>query len=181
MLGLIAGCSASRASSAVVRHDAWVREQGGVIPGAKGLVYQQRVRTAVARLKGGSLSGAPVRVLNCDDAAAYAWPDGSIFATRGLVDLLSEDELAAALAHEMGHLISDGWMQPPVALSGRPAATDCEMRADDMACVLLRNSGMDAETLSRALQRVAGTMDRQDPCRRSLAARIARLGSDRQR
>src|SRR5712671_4733615 len=118
MMGLVAGCSASRAPRAMTLHDAWVRQQGGLISGAKALTYQQRVQTSVARLRGGSLSGARVQVLDCDAAAAYAWPDRSIFATRGLVDLLADDELAAALAHEMGHLISDGWMQPPVALRG---------------------------------------------------------------
>jgi len=44
------------------------------------------------------------KVLNMKDANAFAVPGGTIYATRGLLDLVKSDsELAAVLAHEVGH------------------------------------------------------------------------------
>jgi Zn-dependent protease with chaperone function len=183
-LGLGTGCTMQRASSGASRHDVhdvWVRWHGGVLALENGSAYQKRVEAAVVCLKGASSGTACVQVLDTSDAAAYAWPDGSIFASRGLVDLLSDDELAAALAHEMGHLIDDGWLRSPVALSGHPATADCEMRADDVACALLRGAGLGEQTLARTLRRVSGTLEGSDPCRPLLAARIARLEASARR
>jgi len=44
-------------------------------------------------------------VLDTDEINAFACPGGVIFITRGMLDLAqSEDELAAVLAHEIGHV-----------------------------------------------------------------------------
>src|SRR5947209_7009762 len=78
-----------------------------------------------------------VRVLASNRPCAYAWPDGDIFVTRGLVSLLGEDELAAVLAHEMGHLLGGGRRATasgdPHALAG---SGDVEEQADAGACDL---------------------------------------------
>ena len=49
-----------------------------------------------------------VQVLHSETLAAYRWPDGHIDATRGLADRLSDQELTAAGARELGYLIDDG-------------------------------------------------------------------------
>jgi predicted Zn-dependent protease len=74
--------------------------------------------------------------------AAFAWPDGSVLVTRDLVDLLDDDQLAAALAHEIGHLIDGGHLaKTPAALAGRPADDEPERRADRTGCALLAAHG----------------------------------------
>jgi predicted Zn-dependent protease len=45
-------------------------------------------------------------VLNSEIVNAFALPDGSIYVTRGLLDVLpGEDQVAAVLAHEIGHVV----------------------------------------------------------------------------
>jgi hypothetical protein len=47
--------------------------------------------------------------------------------SRALVDLIADDELAAALGHELGHLLDRGNLPaPPVALRGGSAGDDLE-------------------------------------------------------
>ena len=43
-------------------------------------------------------------VLDSPDLNAFALPGGYVYVTRGLLDKLDESELAALLAHELGHL-----------------------------------------------------------------------------
>ncbi|HDP95243.1 MAG TPA: peptidase M48 [Candidatus Aminicenantes bacterium] len=46
-------------------------------------------------------------MLDTDEVNAFAAPSGIIFVTRGLVEVCEdEDELAAALAHEVSHIVS---------------------------------------------------------------------------
>lgn len=45
------------------------------------------------------------KILQSDDVNAFALPGGFVYLTRGLVEFVQrEDELAAALAHEIGHI-----------------------------------------------------------------------------
>ena len=85
--------------------------------------------------------------------SANAWPDGSIFVSTGLMDLLDDDELTAAIAHEMGHL--------PVSADGRPAPSlaegrrlDIEERADAAGFALLRRAHLSPAAMARALRKV---------------------------
>jgi Zn-dependent protease with chaperone function len=51
------------------------------------------------------------------EVGAWAWADGHIRVSRALVDLLDDNELAAALSHELGHLLDRGDLpDPPVSL-----------------------------------------------------------------
>jgi predicted Zn-dependent protease len=46
------------------------------------------------------------RVVNLSDVNAFALPGGSIYVHRGLIERVqSEDELAAVMAHEIGHVV----------------------------------------------------------------------------
>lgn len=54
-----------------------------------------------------TFGGYHFAVLDSKEINAMACPGGIIFVTKGLVDLMtSEDELAAVLAHEIGHIIN---------------------------------------------------------------------------
>jgi len=142
---------------------AWADRQGGLAtdPGAD----QARAAAALDRLRGLAPTGGnlSVRVLVADRACAYAWPDGTVFVTQGLLRLLSDDELAAAVAHEVAHLSGIGPAgdapAAPVALEGMSGlATDHEARADAIACDLLDRAGLTPSSLARALGKV-----RDDP------------------
>lgn len=71
---------------------------------------QSGIETVVARLA--RASNRPdihysVTILNSSSVNAFALPGGYIYATRGLLALANDaDELAAVLAHEMGHVSS---------------------------------------------------------------------------
>lgn len=96
-----------------------------------------------------------------DALGAWSWPDGRIRVSRALVDALDDDELRAALAHEIGHLLDAGTVAGGTsALAGGPAssghdAAGIETRADALACGLLRAGGADAAALPRMLRTVA--------------------------
>src|SRR5436853_124813 len=79
------------------------------VAGAGGVVtdgHQDRAEAAVARLTAGDPQlRVKVHVLATDAVCAFAWPNRTIYVTRGLMDRADDDVLAAALAHEMGHLL----------------------------------------------------------------------------
>jgi len=92
---------------------------------------------------------------------AWSWPDGRIRASRALVDLLDDDELAAALAHEVGHLVDGGHIAgEPAALSGIRGTPGSEARADVLGCRILVELGRRPETLPRMLRTVAAGLAR---------------------
>ena len=48
-----------------------------------------------------------IRVVNSKEVDSLAFPGGAIYINRGLIEITSnEDELAAILAHEMGHVVA---------------------------------------------------------------------------
>jgi len=67
--------------------------------------YLTEVGMAVARMSHRPDMPYSFRVVNAPYANAYAFPGGSIAVTRGILARLeSEDELAALLGHEIGHV-----------------------------------------------------------------------------
>src|SRR5262249_17752321 len=96
-----------------------------------------------------ALQGSPPKGL-----CTGAWPDGRIEVSRALVDRLDEEELAAALAHELGHLLEGGHLPvgtaglddgPPLGLRGAAGADEAEARADRIGCALLARRGIRCE------------------------------------
>lgn len=84
--------------------------------------------------------------------AAWSWGDGRIVVTNGLVDLLSDDELAAVLAHELGHIYLAHPSTPgkaPFALRGN--GIEEERLADAAAVRLLRQVSIPPAALRSAL------------------------------
>jgi Zn-dependent protease with chaperone function len=61
---------------------------------------------------------------------AWAWPGGRIEVSRALIDRLDDEQLAAALAHELGHLLDGGHLHGDQRMLRRAAevASACTPR-----------------------------------------------------
>jgi len=170
LFAALAGCAATRPSPYVVANDA---------ADASRVARLERLGQEVAA----SLDHASdVRFATSsrDGFGAWSWPDGRIRVSRRLVDLLDDDELRAALAHEVGHLIDGGHVAGgPLALSGSSGKAGLEQRADLVGCRLLRARGAPAGALPRMLRRVAEQLesasepDDPDPAQLRLRAAAA--------
>lgn len=134
----------------------WIARQGGLCTESTA-----RADAALSRLTDASHgNGLRIATLAGQSPVAYAWPDGSIFVSRGLLALLDDEELTAAIAHEVGHLMSDGHFRSAASLGGRPAARpaiagrDIESRADAAGVELLRRRGLAPQSMQRMLVKV---------------------------
>jgi predicted Zn-dependent protease len=114
-------------------------------------------------------------VLNSDVPAGYSWPDGRICVTRGLLDTLGDVELAAAIAHELGHLLNGGHLHGVAALNGAAASNDQEEAADDAGVRLLIECGLPPTAMPRMLQRVKDSALTPAHCAPDLERRADRL------
>lgn len=142
---------------------AWSLRHGGVLAPEDAARAYARAESALARIAPAcDCAHLVVRVLDQDEAAAFAFRDGSLFVTRELTELLDEGELAAAIAHEVGHLTGQGDHLPD---------REAEQLADRIGADVLRASGLPPESMTRMLRRLAAA----DPRDESLTARIAAL------
>ena len=165
--GLAGGCAdASRPL------DRWVEQEGGLIPGDAQARVERVVRPLTAMCSSHQVT---VRVLASGTPCAYGWPDGRVFLTRGLLDLLDDEELAAAVAHELGHLLEDGHLHGPVALQGGCGTLDKEERADLRGCTLLEAAGLPPWAMAQSLRKVARAPSTSPRVRAALEQRAARL------
>ncbi|MBI1368619.1 MAG: M48 family metalloprotease [Planctomycetes bacterium] len=150
----------------------WAHQQGGLIVAGAAVDRAEAVMDQLHRAGcGGKVA---VCVLDSDALAAYAWPADRIFVTRGLIEKTLPDELAAAMAHELGHLISDGHLAVGWSLQGVGNTLDKEQAADQFGCRMLGRAGMDRGAMERLLVKVRGAAP--DPQLRSrIDQRIAHL------
>lgn len=164
---LLVGCGAAPHPPAE-----WVRQQGGLVCDAR----QRRAEVLLARLADRTIDARlRVYVLSSDDLSAHSWADGSVYLSRGLVDRLSDDEVLAAMAHELGHLLGDGHVRSAVSLRGCAGGESCldeEERADAIGLDLLRARGVPGQAMATMLDKVALVEDPASPCRRALVRRI---------
>jgi len=138
---------------------------------------QAAAEATVAKLTAGMNAVAvKVRVSRSGRVGAFSWPDGRVELTSGLVERLNEDEIAAAIAHELGHVLEGQPGGATSALSGRSGSPDdVEARADRFATRLLARAGYDPSAMSRTLTKVMNTPGMAPACRARLAGRIALL------
>lgn len=136
----------------------------------------ERANTALAAL---SVSiGARdlnVMVLDSNDVGAYCWESGHIVLTRGLMELADDEELIAAIAHEVGHLLAEGHLPRPAALAGCEPDQDLETQADLVAHQLLQANDLQSDALPRLLEKIAALPRTSPRCREDLNRRVARL------
>jgi hypothetical protein len=75
------------------------------------------------------------------DAGAWAWRDGRIRVSLALVEALDDEQLAAALAHELAHL-DERPRTGVTAITGTERHLDAEVAADRAGCALLAARGI---------------------------------------
>jgi len=169
---LLCGCAVVP-SGAGRPWEAWAQRQGGLSADA---AQQCRAAVAAERVARGTAVTPRVYVLASDRLAAFSWTGGDVFVTDGLLRALDDEELAAAIAHELGHLIDAGAPDRAAGLDGNPHVGDAEERADRIACELLCQCGIPPGALGRALAKVSAGQDARS-VRRALAARIELIGA----
>jgi predicted Zn-dependent protease len=172
IFGLLLGCSATGCAQHVQQGvpENWVLSRGGCLGDA---VYAGRVNQAYARLK--CPARTSVRVLASPEPAAYSWPNGEVFVTRGLLDLLDGEELAAAISHEVGHLLSSDGRGGVLGLRGHQKGLGAEVRADEIGTNLLTTAGIRPETMAAMLSKVRDAARLQPSCRSEMDRRIELL------
>ena len=153
-------------------HAAWSLHQGGLLTGPESAAAQ----SALDRV-GSQLTGPPLRafVLRSSEPVAYSFPDGSIYLSAALVHALSPDQLAAVVAHELGHLLHDKLLTSPAALRGDTPAganADIETAADMLARQILIAHHIPSASLADALTIIADR-SRNTPWEPALRARAA--------
>jgi len=121
-----------------------------------------------------------LRVLRAGPAGAYAFPPNAVYVTARAFERWPEDELTAAVAHELGHLLDQPWASDsPAGLiaDATPGHLATEMRADRIGRRLLRDAGQDPTALSRLLSRLVADAHTRADTRAHLSRRIAALAS----
>jgi hypothetical protein len=167
-------CSSMPAAERSPQWKRWSMARGGVVDAQHSLAIQQRADAALARLNlaptGLNLApterGIVLRILDSSRVAAYAWRDGSIFLTRGLLQVVNDDELSAAIAHEIGHLRGLGDDLSQVA---------AEQLADELGCQTLVASEIEPHNMLAMLVKLDD--HRGSTLRAPIRQRIARLQS----
>lgn len=150
-----------------------MHSQGGIVHDAR----LNRARAECAILSPSADRPVHVQVLDNDSVGAYGWPDGNLFVTRGLVDLLTDKELAAAIAHEMGHLLNDGHLHTVVSLRGCSVSPDIEERADSIGVRLLEEHGIARGAMVSMLEKVRSSPGMSASCQPALDHRIELLSN----
>jgi Peptidase family M48 len=166
LVGLVlsaAGCAEGLTSSAQIRP-----VEGAPDPGPR----IERLRTALGAVDASQFQLVVEPGLR---PQAHGWKDGRIAVSMGLLQLLDDDELAAALAHEIGHLIADGRVQTQFGLDGCRRDPDAECAADAIGSRLLLASGIPADAMVGMLAKVRDAQALGSPCRTAMSRRIARL------
>lgn len=151
LTGVLAGCGAS--PRGVAR---WELRQGGR---CDDLALRLRLDSVCRPLRAvDGLGRCELAVIDSDQPGAYAWPtdDGCrVYVTRGLMAMTSDDELAAAVAHEMGHLVDGGHVR--IASLTGDDYVDAERRADAIGCRLLHEAGFTTDAMRNLLSKLAQT------------------------
>jgi Zn-dependent protease with chaperone function len=169
---ILSGCVTAPPSQSV---DLWVVHQGGTIEGTRQARADAVARPLFACCVGRATS---IQVLNTDAVSAFSWRNGRVYVTRGLMDRLNDSELTAVIAHELGHLLSDGQLQTSVAsLQGCFLNPDREIRADAAGVALLRAQGLPAQPMISMLKKIEVYGSLPPACRLAMDHRIALLSA----
>lgn len=150
---------------------AWTQQHGGEVCDAR----LERVRGIAGTLPA-QVNGHPIQlhVLQSDAVVAYSWPSGEVFLSAGLVNIATDDEIAAAIAHELGHLLNDAPGRDALSLRGGGGSLEIEASADATGAKLLATTGHSAMALNTLLWKVRAASNSVE-CRSEISERIKRL------
>ena len=141
----VAGCGSRTAI------DRWAIAQGGTVCDQR----LKRARSLAANLcEPRDVVKLELAVLDRDDLAAFSWPGGHIFLSRGLVDALDDAALSAAIAHEIAHVQNHRQSTRVTSLRGSDARLAEEVRADRLGVHLLQAAGIPDDAMATMLDRV---------------------------
>ena len=172
---LLTGCSIIGQTPDVSSHHKWALQHGGILVDQR----QQRLNQTCQLLASVCLDIViDPHVLNSNDLAAYSWPNGELYVTRGMIDAANPDELAAVVAHEIGHLIDHRHSNATTMLLGQKHHLNPEIQADSMGCRILAACNISTTAMLHMLQKVKQSTQPRDPVYALLNQRIQRLQSD---
>lgn len=152
--------------------EGWLATRGPLLEGSAQARAEAALRSVHPCAESSSLR---IHVLDTRDVGAFAWPEGDIIVTSALLDLLDDDELAAALAHEIGHLLSDDHLHATATLIGRPSSHEKEAAADELGVRVLVAGGRRAEAMAHMLERVQAALGPENRGYESMAHRLQLL------
>lgn len=147
----------------------------GPVPQAVDEPPQARAERALARLAGAHADRFTVVVVPGSALEAHGWTNGKITVTAGLAHCLRDEELAAVIAHEMGHMIADGHFAGEFDLNGCCRDPDAEQTADAIGTRLLESACVQRSAMVSMLTKLRAVQPPDSVCSRELAHRIERL------
>lgn len=105
-VGLMVCCVSAHAGPGKKAYDEFAK-QGQIYEDEAWQTYVQKVGERLVAYTSEPNGEFHFTVLNLSDVNAFALPDGYIFVNRGLLAYLeSEDQLAAVIGHEIGHVVA---------------------------------------------------------------------------
>jgi len=146
----------------------WTNQQGGEVIDARAQRLAAIGNELQARVE---CSPLHFHVLRNSALAAYSWASGDIYLTSSLMDAATDDEIAASVAHELGHLLNNGDAHTVLSLRGVTAPASVEERADRVGCHLLAASGRSPAALLDVLQKICAAAPSAE-CRAEISQRI---------
>ncbi len=150
LVTFVGGCASCEQAARATPTD-WLTSHGGVESGPLQSRVECSARLLISGCQGRAVS---IHILNNDTLTAYSWPNGDVFLSRGLVNALTDAELSAAIAHELGHLLNDGQLKSVVGLNGASTSLDVEERADATGTELLLLQHMSPTAMISMLEKV---------------------------
>jgi Zn-dependent protease with chaperone function len=159
------GCAAQGGARTVP--ESWIAANGGR---SSDVAAACRLNRLCASLRPASLMTP--HVLDSPEPAAYSWGNGEVFVTEGLLGLLDDAELAAAVAHEAGHLEGHARRAGVVSLQGHREGLSAEIEADEVGVGLLRDAGMAPQAMATMLTKVRRAANVRPVCLEDLDRRI---------
>jgi hypothetical protein len=130
---------------------------GGVSEDAVAVARITRIGRELTAAVPGLRVACRFRLLNARCINAFSLAGGYVYVTKGLYDRLTTDDLiAAAIAHELAHLVARDGLKP---CHGNQARLEREMQADSRAFAYLEASRFDSSALVRLLEIIRGEQE----------------------
>lgn len=115
------------------------------------------IQDVLDKLTAGTNTKTRAVIMNKGRDGAFVTPDGTVFVSQSMINRLSTlDELAAVLAHEVGHLIFETSKKQLNTPYHTGTGWVHESACDTIAPALLEQTGFNSRAFSRAILKVSG-------------------------